>query len=216
MATPTFTEIYKKTGTAGTAADYEVVAKVGVGGVPLAVMKGASSSAAGVQGLVPAPASGNQAKYLRGDGTWQTPPYPGTASTSANGLMTSTMVSTLNSLNKKMGTTDISGVGSTVTEAIHNLNSNLNNQYIQTGCATTVNSNGYFRYKVISFPVAYSSPPIVVATVINNSNSATDAHVTTLVKTVTNTTAEVYVGNIDAALANITYKVNWIAIGSKN
>ena len=34
-------------------------------------MKGATASAAGVHGLVPAPAAGNQNKFLRGDGTWQ-------------------------------------------------------------------------------------------------------------------------------------------------
>ena len=39
-------------------------------------MKGATASAAGTAGLVPAPAAGAQAKYLRGDGTWQTPPTP--------------------------------------------------------------------------------------------------------------------------------------------
>jgi hypothetical protein len=37
-------------------------------------MGAASASAAGKAGLVPAPAAGAQAKYLRGDGTWQTPP----------------------------------------------------------------------------------------------------------------------------------------------
>lgn len=37
-------------------------------------MGAASASAAGKEGLVPAPAAGAQAKYLRGDGTWQTPP----------------------------------------------------------------------------------------------------------------------------------------------
>lgn len=38
-------------------------------------MKGATSSAAGTHGLVPAPAAGSQStKYLRADGTWQTPP----------------------------------------------------------------------------------------------------------------------------------------------
>ena len=36
-------------------------------------MTGASASAAGTSGLVPAPAAGNQGKYLRGDGTWETP-----------------------------------------------------------------------------------------------------------------------------------------------
>jgi hypothetical protein len=33
----------------------------------------ATSTAAGTSGLVPAPAAGSQAKYLRGDGTWATP-----------------------------------------------------------------------------------------------------------------------------------------------
>lgn len=37
-------------------------------------MGAASASAVGKAGLVPAPAAGAQAKYLRGDGTWQTPP----------------------------------------------------------------------------------------------------------------------------------------------
>lgn len=37
-------------------------------------MGAATSSAAGKAGLVPAPAAGAQGKYLRGDGTWQTPP----------------------------------------------------------------------------------------------------------------------------------------------
>lgn len=35
-------------------------------------MTGATSSAAGAAGYVPAPASGDDAKFLRGDGTWQT------------------------------------------------------------------------------------------------------------------------------------------------
>lgn len=39
-----------------------------------AAMKGATASAAGAAGMVPAPAAGAQAKFLRGDGTWQTPP----------------------------------------------------------------------------------------------------------------------------------------------
>ena len=34
-------------------------------------MKGATSSAAGTSGLVPAPAAGDQEKFLRADGTWQ-------------------------------------------------------------------------------------------------------------------------------------------------
>ena len=37
-------------------------------------MKGATSSAAGSTGLVPAPAAGKHTSFLRGDGTWATPP----------------------------------------------------------------------------------------------------------------------------------------------
>ena len=37
------------------------------------VMKGATSSAAGTSGLVPAPATGKQTSFLRGDGTWVIP-----------------------------------------------------------------------------------------------------------------------------------------------
>ena len=53
--------------------------------------KGATSSAAGGSGLVPAPTAGQQARYLRGDGTWQTPPNTtyNNATTSADGLMSS-------------------------------------------------------------------------------------------------------------------------------
>ena len=55
------------------------------------VFKGATSSAAGGTGLVPAPTSGQQVRYLRGDGTWQTPPNTtyNNATTSADGLMSS-------------------------------------------------------------------------------------------------------------------------------
>ena len=54
-------------------------------------MAAATASAAGKAGLVPAPAAGAQSKYLRGDGTWQTPPDTnttyGAATQSAAGLM---------------------------------------------------------------------------------------------------------------------------------
>ena len=54
-------------------------------------MAAATASAAGKAGFVPAPAAGAQAKYLRGDGTWQTPPDTnttyGAATQSTAGLM---------------------------------------------------------------------------------------------------------------------------------
>lgn len=51
--------------------------------------KGATSENNGTNGLVPAPYSGNQAQFLRGDATWATPPDTtyGIATTSKDGLM---------------------------------------------------------------------------------------------------------------------------------
>ena len=40
----------------------------------IATMTGATTSAAGKTGLVPAPAAGSATRYLRSDGTWQVPP----------------------------------------------------------------------------------------------------------------------------------------------
>jgi len=63
-------------------------------------MAGATSSAAGQSGLVPAPAAGKQSSYLRGDGTWATPTNTtyGTATTSAAGLMSASDKTKLNGI----------------------------------------------------------------------------------------------------------------------
>lgn len=52
-------------------------------------MKGATASAAGTAGLVPAPAAGKNTSFFRGDGTWATPTNTtySAATTSAAGLM---------------------------------------------------------------------------------------------------------------------------------
>ncbi len=65
-------------------------------------MKGATTSAAGGAGLVPAPAAGAATRYLRSDGTWAVPPDTNTtysdATTSSHGLMTADMVAKLNGI----------------------------------------------------------------------------------------------------------------------
>lgn len=53
------------------------------------VMQGATADAAGEKGLVPKPVAGNQNKYLRGDGTWQTPPDTNTTYSNMTGATTS-------------------------------------------------------------------------------------------------------------------------------
>lgn len=59
--------------------------------VGITTMVGATSTADGAEGLVPAPAKGKQAQYLRGDGTWHTPTNTTyeVATTKKNGLMSS-------------------------------------------------------------------------------------------------------------------------------
>lgn len=63
-------------------------------------MGAATSSAAGKAGLVPAPAAGKQASFLRGDGTWATPPNTtyAVANESTNGLMAAADKKTMNRL----------------------------------------------------------------------------------------------------------------------
>lgn len=51
---------------------YELVGDVNTN-ITYSNMTAATASAAGKSGLVPAPAAGAQSKFLRGDGTWQTP-----------------------------------------------------------------------------------------------------------------------------------------------
>lgn len=50
------------------------------------VMTGATASAAGQAGLVPAPGAGKQGQYLRGDGQWLTPPNTTYSQATANAL----------------------------------------------------------------------------------------------------------------------------------
>ena len=66
----TFRKIYKRTGSSGTAADYQLVGNVGVDGVELDIMKGASSSTDGELGLVPKPTKEKYNFVLKANGIW--------------------------------------------------------------------------------------------------------------------------------------------------
>ncbi len=65
-----------------------------------AAMTGATATASGAAGLVPAPAAGKNTSFLRGDGTWVVPTNTtySAATTSANGLMTAAQVTKLNGI----------------------------------------------------------------------------------------------------------------------
>lgn len=64
------------------------------------VFKGATTSADGGNGLVPAPKTANAGQYLKGDGTWGTPTNTtyGNATTSSSGLMSSSDKSKLDGI----------------------------------------------------------------------------------------------------------------------
>ena len=66
----TFRKIYKKTGSSGTSSDYQLVGNVGVDGVELDIMKGATTEADGELGLVPKPTAGQENYLLSGGGIW--------------------------------------------------------------------------------------------------------------------------------------------------
>lgn len=77
-------------------------------------MTGATASAAGAHGLVPTPAAGSQAKFLRGDGTWQTTPNTtySKATAAADGLQSKEDFAKLNAFqdaDKYALKTDIAG-----------------------------------------------------------------------------------------------------------
>ena len=71
---------------------------------------GASASAVGASGLVPAPAAGDQAKFLCGDGTWKTTPDTDTtyevATSTENGLMSAADKAKLDSIQSDSTNTD--------------------------------------------------------------------------------------------------------------
>jgi len=80
--------------------------------ISVSSMTGATSSAAGASGLVPAPAAGDETKFLRGDGTWV-----GSTSSTAWGNITGTLsdqTDLQNALNAKQAALT-AGVGTDIT-----------------------------------------------------------------------------------------------------
>lgn len=66
----TFRKLQKRIENEDGSCTYIPLSYVGIGDVPLDIMKGASSSSDGEIGLIPKPNKGDENKVLKGDGTW--------------------------------------------------------------------------------------------------------------------------------------------------
>ena len=64
-------KFYKKIANNGNDGDYELVGEIGVDGVPLNIMQGATSYNDGTLGLVPTPTKGNENSVLCGNAGWK-------------------------------------------------------------------------------------------------------------------------------------------------
>lgn len=102
-------------------------------------MKGASTSAAGASGLVPAPAAGAATRYLRSDGTWAVPPNTtyslasfGITATAAELNKLDGVTATAAEINKLDGLTPTTAELNYVDGVTSNIQTQLNNKAAKT------------------------------------------------------------------------------------
>ena len=100
-----------------------------------AVMSGATSSSAGIAGLVPAPSAGDQTKYFRADGTWHTVPTGGGGGGGLSGLDPNLVVVT-----DDTGTGITSTVSATKLGYLSDVTSNIQAQINAKTALTTTQS----------------------------------------------------------------------------
>ena len=107
-------------------------------------MTGATSSAAGKAGLVPAPVAGKQTSFLRGDGTWVIPTDTkyNVATQSENGLMSSTDKTKLDGIATGANKTVVdSSMSDTSTNPVQN---KIVKAYVDDKIPTPPSSNGIY------------------------------------------------------------------------
>lgn len=147
----TFRKIYKKTGNSGSSSDYQLVGNVGVNGVELDIMKGATSSADGEIGLVPKPTTGQQNRILTGNGTFQTVKSILTSeSLIKNNLTTTTSGSILDASQGKALNDKITSLQNTVNN-LHRVQivSLVNTEHGSTFSFTNSRTAGYAFYLLL-------------------------------------------------------------------
>lgn len=110
--------------------------------VNVPVMGGASSSAAGSEGVVPKPAAGAQNKFLRGDGTWQT------AEANQNAFSNVKVGSTTIAADSKTDTVELAA-GTLIT-----LTPDATNDKVTIATTAEVNQNAFSNVKVGSSTIA--------------------------------------------------------------
>ena len=160
----TFRKIYKKTGNSGSDADYELIANVGVNGIDLDLMKGATTELDGEIGLVPKPSAGTINRYLRCDGTWAVPPDTNTTYNLSSFGITATAAEInkldgLTASKTELNYTD--GLTSNIQTQINSIKNKLGNikeigfksKSVNTGGSGTINAIAYIS-ELISNPNA--------------------------------------------------------------
>ena len=137
--------------------------------------KGATSSANGTAGYVPAPTKGNQDKFFKADGTWATPTNTtySVATTSTNGLMSNTDKTKLDGLSNYTLPTASSTLGGVKTTS------------------TVTSTSGLTACPIISGVVYYKDTNTDVK-VTNTLNNTTKAYITGTTSATTNTGTQIF------------------------
>ena len=114
---------------------------------------GATASAAGTHGLVPAPASGQQGLYLRGDGSWAAPTNTNTTYTLSGALSSHKFTSTLTPSSGTATTSELTlAAGTRIT-----LTDNTSTNTVTIATTAEVNQNAFSNVKVGSTTIAADS-----------------------------------------------------------
>lgn len=119
-------------------------------------MGAATSSAAGTAGLVPAPAAGKQASFLRGDGTWAVPTNTtySAATTSTAGLMSAADKSKLDGITASADTVSFSrNLTSGTKVGTITINGTATDLYCETNTNTTYSAGSGLSLSSTTFAV---------------------------------------------------------------
>lgn len=142
-------------------------------------MSGATTSAAGKAGLVPAPSAGAATRYLRSDGTWSIPPDTNTtysaATTSAAGLMSAEDKAKLNGIDTGAQVNTITGIKGNAEKSYRTGNVNLTPANIGAAASSHTHAATQITGLTASRALATnSSGQVVVSSVTNTELSYLD------------------------------------------